>query len=147
MPRFSTRSFIPLNHLSHLNGATTWPFGQISFCIARSTNDHSRVSDCWKPDPAAKPSWSSVRWWITVPAVILLSMLFQNQPRAQTTVVPAVGQSDGFNSISYSDDGQWIASGGGDGTAAIWDLNSGRSIRRFSGDTQATDAVRSYSDR
>jgi WD40 repeat protein len=67
--------------------------------------------------------------------------------RAQTNVAPAVGQSEGYTALSYSSDGRWLASGAGDGTVAIWDLESGRIIRRFTGDTKSTDTVSISPDR
>jgi WD40 repeat protein/uncharacterized caspase-like protein len=55
-----------------------------------------------------------------------------NSACASTPVVmPVVGQSQGYDSISYSPDGKWIVAGAGDGTVAVWDLASGRIIRKF----------------
>ncbi|MCK1386994.1 Ig-like domain-containing protein, partial [Bradyrhizobium sp. 21] len=79
--------------------------------------------------------------------LLVAVLVTASDSNAQTIVVPAVGQADGYTSISYSNDGQWIASGAGDGTVAIWDVASGRIIRRFAGDTKATDSVSISPDR
>jgi WD40 repeat protein len=64
-----------------------------------------------------------------------------SEPLNVAVVIPLLGQSDGFQSVAYSNDGAWIASGGGDGTVAIWELKTGRIIRRFSGDTKSAVTV------
>ena len=80
-------------------------------------------------------------------SLILSLLLFSTVARGQVVVQPAVGQSHGYNSIVYAREGDWLVSGGGDGTVAIWDLKTGGIIRRFSGTSKSADTVSLSPDR
>jgi hypothetical protein len=43
------------------------------------------------------------------------------------------GQADGVYSVVFSPDGKTLASGGTDGTIRIWDVRTGKELRRFQG--------------
>ncbi len=42
-----------------------------------------------------------------------------------------LGHSDEITSVAFSPDGRWVLTGSWDHTARLWDLSSGREIRRF----------------
>src|SRR5690349_10633041 len=55
----------------------------------------------------------------------------QTQPRAE--VVVQTGHSSYISSVSFSSDGTTLASGSGDNTIKLWDVESGREIRTLMG--------------
>jgi len=77
---------------------------------------------------------------------LLFGSPLYGQSSTSVTVMPFVGQSQGFDSVSYSKDGKWIISGAGDGTAAIWDVKSGRIVRRFYGESKSASYAASSPD-
>jgi uncharacterized caspase-like protein len=51
------------------------------------------------------------------------------------------GHSDVINSISFSPDGSYIASGSSDKTVVLWDVATGREVRRFAGHIGRVNSV------
>lgn len=78
--------------------------------------------------------------------LLLFGLPLYGQSSTSVTVMPVVGQSKGFDSVSYSKDGKWIITGAGDGTAAIWDVKSGRIVRRFYGESKSATYAASSPD-
>ncbi|MYB00001.1 hypothetical protein F4X90_10045, partial [Candidatus Poribacteria bacterium] len=51
------------------------------------------------------------------------------------------GHTDAVYSVSFSPDGQTLASGSGDNTIRLWDVNIGNLVRTFTGHTDAVWSV------
>jgi len=56
-------------------------------------------------------------------------------------LVVETGHADYAWSISISPDGHTLASGGGDNTIKLWEVDSGRELRTLSGHTKLIDSV------
>jgi WD40 repeat protein len=52
---------------------------------------------------------------------------------AWTDFVPQLGHSSGVTSVAFAPDGKTALSGSQDKTLRLWDLASGREIRKFEG--------------
>jgi len=51
------------------------------------------------------------------------------------------GHSEGVNSVSFSPDGKYIASGKDEDTVKLWEVESGKEIRTFTGHTSSVTSV------
>lgn len=58
-----------------------------------------------------------------------------------TEVFPQLALSTSINSITVSPDGKWLASAGDDKLVRLWDVESGREIRRFVGHTAPINSI------
>ena len=64
--------------------------------------------------------------------VILLPFIagiHQAHAQTDTEIFVQLGHSKSVTELAFSSDGKWLFSGGGDGTAKLWDVASGREIR------------------
>jgi hypothetical protein len=64
---------------------------------------------------------------------LLLSGLSINAAAQEVAVYPQLGHSGNVSSVAFSPDGKQILSGSYDNTIKLWDVNTGREIRTFSG--------------
>jgi len=83
----------------------------------------SRVLD---PMAAGSPFRRCALVWLAALAVCLP---IEGASRAELKV--QLGHSNQVNSVAFSSDGRWALTGSADNTARLWDIASGREIRRF----------------
>jgi len=57
----------------------------------------------------------------------------RHEPDVKVAVFPQVGHTAGVTSVAFSPDGKYIVSGSYDNTIKLWDIETGRLIRNFSG--------------
>ena len=62
-------------------------------------------------------------------------------PHREFTVVGLFGHTQRINSVATSSNGDYIATGGGDGTVRIWDAVSGHQLSLIDGDGQPIESV------
>lgn len=55
--------------------------------------------------------------------------------------IESINQRSILNSIAFSPDGRWLASGSDDNTVRLWDVDSGKEIRRFEGHSNDVNSV------
>jgi len=79
-----------------------------------------------------------VRKLISLFLIILLYSLFSY---AQIKPVVQIGHSGDVNSVAFSPDGRYIASGGRDNTIKLWDVESGRLVKTFKGHNDSVTSV------
>ena len=60
---------------------------------------------------------------------------------AQDTIRTFEGHSSYVNSVAFSPDGKYLATGSGDKTAILWEVNTGNKIRTFSGHSDGVLSV------
>ena len=63
----------------------------------------------------------------------------QDGPRIE--IVPQLGHWTAVNSVAYSPDGKTALSGSDDHTARVWDLATGREIRKLEGHSGSVESV------
>ncbi|MBV6341484.1 hypothetical protein [Candidatus Magnetobacterium casense] len=81
-------------------------------------------------------------WGVVVASLVVCVCLLGCDSPKKAEIFLQVGHAGSVNSISYSPDGRFIASGSGDKTVKIWDASTGALILTLSGHT---DFVRSVS--
>ena len=78
-------------------------------------------------------------------AVVSVSIWAQDEPSVeageQPRLVTQLGHSDGITSVAFSPDGRLVLTGSQDGTACLWEVNTGREIRRFRGHEGSVESV------
>ena len=65
----------------------------------------------------------------------------QPKPPIGTTLLTYRGHIGGANSVAWSPDGRFIASGSSDGTVQIWDVTTGATILIYEGHSSSVEAV------
>jgi len=70
----------------------------------------------------------SIRFWMAL--LLLIPIRLSAYDEAFQTFK---GHSDAVRSVAFSPDDQYLATGSGDKTAILWEVNSGRLIRKFKG--------------
>jgi WD40 repeat protein len=71
----------------------------------------------------------------------LLRGLCLNAVAQDVAVFPQLGHSQGVHSVAFSPDGRQILSGSHDQTIKLWNIDTGREIRTFSGHISSIDSV------
>ncbi|MGA9773121.1 MAG: caspase family protein [Blastocatellia bacterium] len=59
----------------------------------------------------------------------------------QPELIVSLGHSGTVTSVAFSPNGQYALTGGGDKTACLWEVKTGREIRRFEGHTMTINSV------
>lgn len=77
-----------------------------------------------------------------------LSVSFEAQQAVaedeKAEVFVQLGHSEGINSVSFSPDGRYLASGSSDNTIKLWDVSNGQELQTFEGHSQPVNSI-SYS--
>ncbi|RLD78839.1 MAG: hypothetical protein DRJ10_09710, partial [Bacteroidetes bacterium] len=74
--------------------------------------------------------------------IIVLSLVFIQTSKAQKKVLTAnLGHSSLVNSVAFSPDGKYIATGSWDNTVKLWNSQTGQEIRTFEGHTEKVNSV------
>jgi WD40 repeat protein len=77
-------------------------------------------------------------------AGLLSSGLFAGPSRSQETsprLIVQTGHASSVDAAAVSADGKWLVTGGGDGTARLWEMASGLVVRVFRGHTDSVTSV------
>ena len=78
--------------------------------------------------------------------LIAISVFFSISLVAQKKLTTNLGHAGNINSVSFSPNGAYLASGGEDQTIVLWHLASGKELRRLSGHEQEVKSVAFHSN-
>ena len=107
-----------------------------------STNPaHQLIGDVVSPVWALMQSWRSQRSVWAGDFVWMRSLRPPDIRLGSGQLAVLTGHEGGIRSLSFSSDGRYLASGSGDSTIRVWELESGREVARLSGHAGNVESV------